>query len=474
MENLKEFINRIKNARIHIVGVSGSEGSSILNFLVDNNISQITAHDFVATENLEKNFKIWHKGIESKKRNKLFKEFQCNLEKTRFCDRKKYLENIEEAQVVFLAQSWRLYPQNQPLKFLKDKIPFYSLTRLYLDFAPAAIIAVTGTVGKGSCASLISEILSHGNKKVYFAGNESWRIQLADKFNLMNPTDVLVIEVSHRQLSEGFTKAPQTLLMTNLFPNHLDEMSWPDYVKLKMSLALAQGKENRTIINYDNLELRQQTQNLNSQRFYYSLKEKNMNIKSVRNIYDELMNIKSVHYPENILAVSTVAKILDINDKTIIETIAKSEGLPARIQEIGNYQGTKFIDDIKSTTPWATLAALKKFKLPLVLIAGGDTKGIEANTLWDFVQKNKIEIVFMDSPLSKEAENKLPALSRQRTDSLEEALKLALNKTPPGGTVLVSPAAANFYSRFIKGKKSLRKIITSLLPEAKATKGPEK
>ena len=456
------------------MGVSGSEGSSILNFLVNNNINQITTHDFVATENLEKNFKIWHKGLESKNRDRLFKEFQRNLGKTRFYDKKKYLKNIEGAQIIFVSQSWRLYPQNQPLKRIKDKIPFYSLTRLYLDFAPAAIIAVTGTVGKGSCASLITEILSHGNKKVFFAGNESWRIQLADKFNLMKPSDFLVIEVSHRQLSEGFTKPPQILLMTNLFPNHLDEMRWPDYVRLKMSLARAQGVNDRSIINYDNSKLRNQTQNLNSQRFYYSLKVKNMNIKSVRNIYDELMNIKSVHYPENILAASTVAKILDIDGKTIIDTIAKSEGLPARIQEIRNYNGIRIIDDIKSTTPWATLAALEKFKPPLVLIAGGDTKGIDGKVLWDFIWKNKIEIVFMDSPLSKEAENKFPPGAWQRTDSLEEALKLALNKIPAGGTVLVSPAAANFYSRFIKGKKSLRKIVTSLLPEAQVSGDPGK
>ena len=70
----------------------------------------------------------------------------------------------------------------------------------------------------------------------------------------------------------------------------------------------------------------------------------------------------------------------------------------------------RFSEVRRLKSAWATLAALKKFKLPLVLIAGGDTKGIEANTLWDFVQKNKIEIVFMDSPLSKEAENKFKEL----------------------------------------------------------------
>jgi len=80
-----------------------------------------------------------------------------------------------------------------------------------------------------------------------------------------------------------------------------------------------------------------------SKRFYYSLKDRNMNTESIRKIYDQILNIKSVHYPENVLAASTTAKIYGITDNTIFKAIVKSQGLTARVEEIGSVNGVKII-----------------------------------------------------------------------------------------------------------------------------------
>ena len=459
MEKLGDFLKRIGKSNIHIVGVTGSEGSGILNLLSDFGAKNITAHDFISDDKLEKNFKIWHKGIDTDIRQKLFRRFSQNLGKVRFYDGRDYLKDIEKADIIFVSQSWKLYSQNRPLFDLKGKIPFYSLTRIYLDFAKAQVVAVTGTVGKGSTASLLTEIFRESGRNSFFAGNETWKVQPVDKLKRMKPDDFLVLEVSHRQLADGFSRPPATVVVTNLFPNHLDELDWESYLKLKLTLVRRQGKEGNSVINYDNDELRRQTEGLMSKRFYYSLKDRNMNTESIRKIYDQILNIKSVHYPENVLAASTTAKIYGITDNTIFKAIVKSQGLTARVEEIGSVNGVKIIDDIKSTTPWATLAAVGKYKLPQVLIAGGDMKGIDYGEFWQKIKKSGIKIILLPSEMAGNAPDDIT-----RAENLEKAVVCGLKSLPPDGTLLVSPAAANFYSLFVKGKISLRKIVTSLLP----------
>src|SRR3990167_3686160 len=413
MDRLNLFLNSLKGKNIHLIGASGSEGSSLLDLLVSSKISAVTAHDFVQKEQLEKNYKLWHKGLSVHERNKLFTEFEKNLERVEFHDRDSYLEGIQKADIVFVPQSWRLYLQNKPLFDLKNKnIPFYSLMRLYLDYSKAKIIAVTGTVGKGSVAYLIYQILNRAGKSVYFTGNETWTRQLAGQLREMTASDYLVLEVSHRQVLDGFSRSPDTVVFTNLYSNHLE-----------------------------------------------------LNIKAIQNIYSMLLKTKSNHYMENILAASTVSLLQNIPIVFLTKIIDGLPALPARLEKMASVNGTNIYDDIKSTTPWSTLAALDKLTGNTVLIMGGETKGITYNALVKKLIDKKIKTIVLDSSLSRELSEKYPHLRITISSKLENAVNLGLNLAQKQDNLLISPAGSNFYSYFIKGKKSIRKIITSLLPK---------
>src|SRR3989338_790751 len=224
---MDKFIFSLKDKRIHIVGVTGSEGSSILDFCLHNGFKNLTVHDFVNYGEHEKNYLMWHKGIETQRLQKNFAAFEHNLKQVVSQWGKNYLTDIDLADFVFVPQSWRLYKQNKPLyKIFNRGTPFYSLTRLYLDYAPACIIAVTGTVGKGSVCYACVQLFENAGKRVFFAGNETWRNQVLSELDRMNDKDFLVLEISHRQLQEGFTRAPHIAVFTNLYPNHLDEVTW--------------------------------------------------------------------------------------------------------------------------------------------------------------------------------------------------------------------------------------------------------
>lgn len=462
---MRDFIAKLREKSIHVVGVAGAEGSSILRFLVKHNLSNITAHDFSDNDNLEKNFKLWHKGIEALERNKLFQKFQKDLNFVKLKLGSEYLDGIDKADIIFVPQSWRLYKKiNEPLFRVSDKIPRYSLTRLYLDYAPAKIIAVTGTVGKGSTANIIYQLLKKAGMSVYYAGNDTWMPQLADKLDEMTKDDILILEISHRQLQDGFTRAPHIVVVTNLYPNHLDEVSGEEYVNLKLSLIKKQKSSDLTILNYDSDQLRLEG-DLKSKVFYFSGKNPEMNTKSIQKIHPQIMNNKSDHYPINILAGMTVCCLIGLTVETMLKDLAQVRSLPARLELLRSSDNIFIYDDLKSTTPWATLAAMNKLGKNIILICGGRTKGIDYKEFSIEVEKLVKHIIVLKSELGEQLARLLPVGLFEEVKDLSQALQNAYKQARKGDKILISPAAGFFYSDFIRGKRSIRKLIISLLPK---------
>ncbi len=464
-------LSDLKNKNIHIIGVSGNEGSAILSFLSKHDIEYVTLHDFIPSQDIEKNFKLWHKGIKESEKEVLWKEFQIYLKKYKCFFGDDYLKNIENADIIFVPQSWRLYARNNKLLNLSQskKIPFYSLTRLYLEFSKAKVVAVTGTVGKGSVASILYQLLrSQGvplQGQVYFGGNETWMMQVADKLDIMTQKDILILEISHRQLIDGISKGPNIAIFTNLYPNHLDEITWNEYKKIKFSLFQSQKESDISILNCDDENIKEVIPSLESRIIYYSEKNKEMNTKNIQKIFEEITNTKSTQYPINVLAASTVADELGLEYQDIRRSLHSLSTLPARKELIKITGGVKIYNDIKSTTPWATLKAVESLGSDIVLICGGDTKGIDYEEFISSIKRKVKYVVPILSNLSNLLTKCLPRNKYSLSGNLRDALEIAYQKAQSGDSILISPAAAFFYTKFIAGKTSLRKLVTSLPPK---------
>lgn len=468
-KTIKDFLDQIRGKSIHIVGVTGAEGSSILRLLRKYNIENIVAHDFLDSGTIEKSFKLWHKGLDKKQKSINYSQFKNDLRKSTFYTSDKYLKNINSADLIFVPQSWRLYTsKNKHLfKAYKKGIPFMSITKLYLGFAPGCLVAVTGTVGKGSVANMLCHFLKAAGKKVYFAGNETWMMQLADKLDQMDKEDILVLEVSHRQLEDGFVKAPKIVVFTNLYPNHLDEVSWQKYKSLKLSLVRRQTSEDIAILNYDNSNLRKLSTQAKSKIYYYSEKDINMNIKSIQEIFDIILSKKSRQYLINLLAASTAANIMGISSAVIRDNITNIKSLPARLELLGKIRQIWVYNDIKSTTPWATIKGIEELKSGVVLICGGRVKGIDYKKFAAQIKKKTRFIVVLKSELSNILVKLLPKNTFYIKDNLTDALRVALNKAIRNDKILVSPAASFFYSDFIKRRASLKKVFREVKEKLK-------
>lgn len=461
------FIEKYKNKNVHIVGVTGSEGSSILGYLLKHNFSQITAHDFIDKEDLVRSFRMWHKDTDSRSKTNILNNFLRDLQKITFYDRNNYLKNVLDSDLIFVPQSWRLYKKENLalIEASRRKIPFYSLTRLYLEQTKAKTIAVTGTVGKGSTANMIHQLLVLSGHSSYFAGNETWRMQVADRLDEMSESDSLVLEISHRQLQDGLHKGPDVAVYTNIYPNHLDEMTTTEYYRLKEKLFNAQSSSQTAVLNYNFEQIRSVAQKIKSEVVFFSSKQKSLNTKNIQKYFDEIMNIESTQYTENILSALTVLDQLGFQIKDFIPLLSKVAPLPARVELIRQLSGRYFINDIKSTTPYATLEALAKFIHPVILICGGHSKNLSYKDFFLSVRPVLKKLIILNSDLANLAQKYLNIKDYLIVDDLEQGIQEAFRISEMGDTILTSPAGAFFYSDFIRNKKSLRRIITSLPPK---------
>jgi UDP-N-acetylmuramoylalanine--D-glutamate ligase len=464
---LEEFKKRLKGKNIHVVGITGAEGSAILRFLISIGVENITGHDFINEHEVEKSFKLWHHGLSKEERNKEFKEFRNLLREITVNFRSTYLEGILKADLTFVPQSWFLYRQNYPILNRAQKlgITFFSMTKLYLELTPCPVVAVTGTVGKGTVCALICKILERAGFRIYFGGNETWRQQVLDKIPEMRAEDVLVIEVSNRQLRLSFQKGPYVAVITNIYPNHLDEhSSFKDYIATKGKILERQREGDFAILNYDNSYTRKLGTKFPARNIYFSLEKPSVN--KFVNTEKVLASLKlpGKHNRENALAAAAVAKIFKVKDKLLEEVFATFSGLPGRLEFVKEVDGANFYDDIKSTTPAATIAALKSFKGPVILIAGGKTKGLDYAELASVIKRKAKLLLILKShgPDDLATEIKKYDLETIVCQTLEEAIKKAKKASKRGDIILLSPAAAFFYSLFIKKKTSFRKLITTM------------
>lgn len=476
-----EIIEELKNKNIHLVGISSAEGSALAEFLLQQGVKKIVAHDFKEEDEFENNFYLTHQGYSySEKREKFEKLIKSPI---RINFRDSYLKEIEKAQAIFVTQGWYLYENNAILHESKKKgIKFFSMTQLYFDLAPCPIIAVTGTNGKSTTSRLIYEMLSNSQFNTYFAGNDRLNIQVLDKLIEMKPSDFLVLEVSNRQLRD-LKKSPHIAVITNITPDHLDEHgTFEDYVQTKEVILKYQKKEDFAVLNDDNESTREMIDKSRGSVFPFSrrgqlsqgafLENDEMIIKKGKTkiaIGDiSLVKIPGQHNVENVLAASMAACLSGAGGETITNTIKDFKGVKFRIERVREINNVNYYNDVKGTTPQACLAAIESFKAPIILIAGGGDKGLDYN---DFARRimSKIKLlILMPGKGSKKIEKAIKNISyhhelkvKHRYD-LSEAVQLAHQSSEKGDTVLLSPACPYFYSMFIEGRKGFEKLVREL------------
>ncbi len=460
-------IKDLKNKNIHLVGLSGTEVSAIAEFLIDNNIKNITGHDWKTKKEFDQSFKLYHEGASDNEIKRKLKNIKTGVKKIYF--KNQYLKDIKKAEIIFASSSWFRHGYNFPqLEKLRKKIPFYSWYNLFLELYPGKIIGVTGTAGKGTVTNLIYRILRTAKKKVALVG-ESWKDVNIKKIMDMGKNSFLVMEINNRYLlfTHESRKSPYIAVITNISPNHLDDHheSFEEYIEAKKEIVKYQKAEDLTVLNWDNKITRKIEDKCKSKVFFFSqikhqkqgaFLDKNDIIVNDHKICSiSVLRIFGPHMISNVLAASLASRLAGVGIPDIKKGLLSFKGREHRMEFVRKIKGVEYFDDSASSRPIATLKATESFPdNSLHLIVGGFRKKPlprEYDDCARAIVKHKVKSVILigqlSSYLEKVIKKFLPEDSKtfiKRCSSLKEAVELARNKAKSGDIVLLSPGAESF------------------------------
>ena len=325
----------------------------------------------------------------------------------------------------------------------------------------AFIIAVTGSNGKTTTASLIYHLLKESGFNVGLAGNVG--VSFAESVCDFS-YDYYVLEVSSFQLDHIINFKPNISIITNITPDHLDryDQSFQNYINSKFGIVKNQKNEDYFIYN-SNCKVSKkifQTIKVKSKIFSFSLtknEDKNTQLFIDQNHINSLINkkkfmlstnkvpITGIHNLQNSMAAISVAQILKISNEKIKESLKTFKSIPHRLEHFLTIQKVKYINDSKATNVNSVFYALDSFDDPIIWIAGGVDKGNIYDDLIPLVS-NKVKAIIC---LGQDNNKLIDVFSSYTdvivsTDNIPDAVSSAYKISKPGDVVLLSPACASF------------------------------
>ncbi len=348
----------------------------------------------------------------------------------------------------------------------------------FFEVCPCPIIAVTGSDGKTTTTTVISEILKNDGKKVWVGGNIG--TPLLDKAKEMEPDDYCVLELSSFQLMT-IKKSPKVAVITNLAPNHLDwHTGMDEYIKAKTHIFLNDPQPERVVLNLDNEITKSFIPSVSGECLAFSRKSVPDNGFYAENgiIYrvksgaqkeimatDEIF-IPGVHNIENYMA--AFAAVCNIaSEEAMIKTAKEFRGVEHRIEFVRELNGIKFYNDSIASSPSRTTAGLRSFKEKVILIAGGKDKGVPFDSLGAEIVGHVKKLIVTGFTAEK---IKAAALNAGFTGELilepefEKAVERAYKAAESGDTVILSPACTSFdrFKNFAERGRYFKEIVMGL------------
>lgn len=376
-----------------------------------------------------------------------------------------YLNGLDEDIIV---KTPGIRPDLEEIRIAVEKgSVLTSEIEIVCSLCPCRVYAITGSDGKTTTTTLISKILEEQEKadggKVYLGGNIG--TPLICELKNMKESDRVVLELSSFQLMT-MRFAPYSSVITNITPNHLNwHTNMNEYVESKYNIVRYQGKDCHSTLNAENSYTKKISTEIDSDVTLFSSKGKisgnscvyyengailyKRGSKTEKIIDSKDIPIRGMHNIENVMAAFSATKD-DVSLDNFVTAVRNFRGVRHRIEFVCEKNGVKYYNSSIDTTPTRSMAALKSFEEPLIVICGGSDKNIPYDPMIDLlVEKSKFIVTTGKTGLkirdllekSGCPDNKYTYIS-----DFDSAVKEAAAHSMPGDVVLLSPASASFDS----------------------------
>lgn len=392
-----------------------------------------------------------------------------------------YLDHLD-GEIIFRTPGMNYFtPQLEEAR--KQGKAVTSEMEVFFDLCPCKIFAVTGSDGKTTTTTIISELLKAEGNRVHLGGNIGRA--LMPLLEEVRPEDYAVVELSSFQLI-SMRSSPDVAVITNVAPNHLDvHKTMEEYISAKLNLISHQNAFSRTVLNVDNEVTKGFTELVRGELLTFSrvtppkqgafATDDGSIYMAYRGDVTKIMEaaeirIPGVHNVENYLAaISAVWGY--VRPETIAQVARTFQGVEHRIEFVREIDGVRWYNDSIATSPTRTIAGLNCFEQKLIVIAGGYDKHIPFLPLAPkLIEKAKYLILLgltaqkIEDTVRGFAGYDPEELRIIRAESLEDAVAKAKSVAKEGDVVTLSPACASFdmYPNFEARGRHFKELVNAL------------
>ncbi len=368
-------------------------------------------------------------------------------------------------------------------------IPLSNDTQVFLEVVPCMTIGITGSAGKTTTTSLVGEMarcafadraglaraaksLAAGPKKgpgtlstgprVFVGGNIG--DPLINYVDEMQPGDLAVLEISSFQL-EQMTRSTDIAALLNITPNHLDRHGTMEaYVAAKARILDFQEENSLAVLGRDNevswglrhrvrgkllaFSLSPLEEDLDGAYLDHGLLALREGFAYIPLLPRKKVPLRGDHNVLNVLAAFAIGYAAGFSLDAMLTAVETFRGVPHRLELVREWRGVCWYNDSIATTPERTIAAIRSFNEPIVLLLGGRDKKLPWDELVELVHR-RVEHVILFGEAAELIEAALGPKSgvtrtQIRCSGLREAVEQAARVAEPGSVVLLSPGCTSF------------------------------
>ena len=452
-QKLELFKQSLQNKKVTVLGI-GVSNLPLIRFLAENG-AVITACDKQSKENLSEQ-------LEALRSYDITYRLGAD-----------YMENLG-GELIFKTPGMR-YDLPQLNRARENGSLVTSEMEVFFDLCPCKIIAVTGSDGKTTTTTLISEILKRAGHRVWVGGNIGK--PLIGELDEITEQDIAVLELSSFQLHTMRASA-NVALITNLAPNHLDwHTDMQEYLDAKKNIFLYQSASDMLVLNMDNATTAALEREAKGKICWFSangdtqngtcLKDGIIYLNGEAYLKASDILIPGAHNVENYMA--AIAATQQLASKEDVEYVATHfGGVEHRIEFVRELDGVKYYNDSIASSPSRSKAGLRSFAQKVILIAGGYDKNLDYAEFGEEV-KAHVKTLVLVGATSDKIEQACHAAGMEkenivRCTEFAQAVYAARDAAQNGDVVLLSPASASFdlFKNFMERGKVFKDIVNGL------------
>ncbi len=323
---------------------------------------------------------------------------------------------------------------------------------LFARIVDKPVIAITGSNGKSTVTTLVGEMIRNDDIAVAVGGN----IGTAALDLLELKPDFYVLELSSYQLETTTSLRPRVAALLNLCEDHLDRYpGYDEYIQAKFRVY---DNASLCVSNFDDVETRHDAQdisfslNLDADAEFRLLEDNGIWLAHRDEPWLRVDEIKvsGRHNWANCLAAMAIAHSIGISRPAILSAIRQFAGIPHRSQWIAEIDGVEWINDSKATNTGAAQASIEGRERPVILIAGGQSKGADMSVMFAAIKRHVKLALLLGEDASRLQQAWQGATRIERVRDMQQAVHRAHEIARSGDCVLLAPACASFdmYPKF--------------------------